>query len=517
MGYRLGWYVAVVKLVPSIRLQACNSAPLRPEGEFVLYWMIAFRRLSWNFALDRAVGWAKDLRKPLLILEPLRVDYPWASDRIHRFVIDGMAENASRMETLRLSGTRGVTYFPYVEPSRGAAKGLLERLAQRACVIVTDDCPAFFLPRMVAASAGRLPVFMEQVDANGLLPLRAAERAFPTAFSFRAFLRRTLPKHLAHFPTEDPLAGLQLPGLGPLPADLTLRWAPASAGLLTPGSTAELEHLPIDHHVGPVRDRGGSEEARSRLAAFIDRYLSDYHRTARHPDADSRSRLSPYLHFGHVSVHEIIAQLFSREPDRLKALVQGEHGETYSEHRNPEVWWGLGPGPEAWLDQLVTWRELGYNMAFYRPDYDRYESLPGWARATLEKHATDKRTFLYELEQFESASTHDEVWNAAQRQLLREGRIHNSLRMLWGKKILEWTASPREALAVMIELNNRFAVDGRDPNSYSGIFWCLGRYDRPWGPERPIFGTVRYMSSESARRKLRMKSYLERFRALDAN
>jgi deoxyribodipyrimidine photo-lyase len=167
---------------------------------------------------------------------------------------------------------------------------------------------------------------------------------------------------------------------------------------------------------------------------------------------------------------------------------------------------------EAFLDELITWREVGFNMAALRPeDYDRYDSLPDWARKTLAKHARDRREHLYSLEEFEQARTHDPLWNAAQRQLVREGRIHNYLRMLWGKKILQWTASPQGAADVMIELNNRYALDGQDPNSYSGIFWVLGRYDRPWGPERPVFGTVRYMSSQNTARKVAVQSYLERY------
>jgi deoxyribodipyrimidine photo-lyase len=147
-------------------------------------------------------------------------------------------------------------------------------------------------------------------------------------------------------------------------------------------------------------------------------------------------------------------------------------------------------------------------MSFQRDDYDRFESLPEWARSTLLKHAPDPRPHVYTLDEFAAGRTHDPIWNAAQAQLVREGRIHNSLRMLWGKKILEWTAGPQDALDVMIELNNRYAVDGRDPNSYSGIFWVLGRYDRPWGPERPVFGIVRHMTSRSAERKLRLRGYL---------
>ncbi len=162
----------------------------------------------------------------------------------------------------------------------------------------------------------------------------------------------------------------------------------------------------------------------------------------------------------------------------------------------------------------MTWRELGFNLCAKRADYDRYESLPLWCRTTLEEHAGDRRSPAYSLAEFETAATHDPLWNAAQVQLVREGRIHNYLRMVWGKKILEWSASPRAALEIMIELNNKYALDGRDPNSYSGIFWILGRYDRAWGPVRPVFGKIRYMSSENTARKVRVKDYVARYATL---
>jgi deoxyribodipyrimidine photo-lyase len=171
----------------------------------------------------------------------------------------------------------------------------------------------------------------------------------------------------------------------------------------------------------------------------------------------------------------------------------------------------MGDGAEAYLDQLITWRELGFNMAWHRAGHAQFESLPGWALETLGQHEGDPRPHLYSHGEFAEARTHDPLWNAAQRQLLREGIIHNYLRMLWGKKILKWTANPREAARYMIELNDRYALDGRDPNSYSGIYWCLGRYDRPWGPERPVFGKIRYMTSANTARKLRVRDYMERF------
>ena len=486
--------------VSELRIATGNAAPVRSGGEFVLYWMIACRRTEWNFSLQRAIEWAVELRKPLVIFEPLRIGYRWASDRLHRFVIDGMADQAKRVAALK---NRGVRYFPYVEPAPDAGRGLLTALAERACVVVTDEFPSFFLPRMVSAAAARLPVKLEQVDSNGLLPLRAADRVFTTAFSFRTFLQKELPQQLAQFPQPDPFVGLKLPALPALPDEITRRWPPVSAKLLA-GDAAELAKLPIDHTVGVVDQRGGPSAARQRLQRFLDRHLAPYAEIANEPDDDARSGLSPYLHFGHISPYELFQELMSRERWTPARLAPRAHGKR-------EGWWGASPGAEAWLDEFITWRELGYNLTSHRHDYDRYESLPDWARATLSKHAGDRREYVYTLDEFASAATHDRLWNAAQTQLVREGRIHNYLRMLWGKKILEWTASPRDAIEIMIELNNRFALDGRNPNSYAGIFWVLGRYDRAWGPERPIFGTVRYMSSERTQKKLHVEGYLRAY------
>ena len=491
------------RLVPKIRIQNCNDAPIRADGEFVLYWMISFRRLSSNFSLQRAVELAVELQKPLVIFEPLRIGYRWACDRIHRFMIDGMAENAARIAALN---NPGVMYFPYVEPFHDADKGLLAALARRACVVVTDDFPSAFLPHMVSAAAARLPVRLESVDSNGLLPLRATDRVFTTAFSFRAYLQKQLLPHLEEFPKLNPLSGVRLPPIQSLPPEITTRWPPVSAKLLA-GDRAELAALPIDHSVGIVEARGGSTLARQRLKKFLDQHLSQYAAGANDPDAENRSGLSPYLHFGHISSHELFQELMTREEWSPLCLGEKTGGKR-------EGWWGASPGAESWLDEFITWRELGYNLTSHRDDYDQYESLPDWAQATLAKHERDPRQYVYSLEQFAAATTHDPLWNAAQTQLVRQGRIHNYLRMLWGKKILEWTATPRDALDVMIELNNKYALDGRNPNSYSGIFWVLGRYDRAWGPERPIYGTIRYMSSDNTRKKLCVREYLKTFVAL---
>jgi len=504
--------------VPTIRVRQ-HDQPLRRDARFVLYWMTAGRRLRWNFAVDRAVEWSQELDRPLLIVEVLPAGCRWDTDRHHAFVLQGMAEKAEYAEG------NAFTYYPLVERREGDAGEVFARLAEEACVIVADEPP---LPAAahLGGPLGRaatdddarrgsdpaereslpvetLSVRTEWVDSHGLLPLAVADRPFPRAFSFRRFLQKTLPDHLLDVPKANPLARVKLPEPARLPAELRDGFPPASAALLRAERSA-LAELPIDHGVAPVATRGGERAARDRAKQFIDEQLAEYGERRNHPDDDATSNLSPYLHHGHLSVHEVFALLAEREswsPNRLAEKADGKR----------EGWWGLSPAAEAFLDELITWRELSFNGAALEDNFTQYASLPDWARQTLSEHADDPREFSYSLDEFDAAATHDPLWNAAQRQLVAEGRLHNYLRMLWGKKILHWTASPQEAHEVMVELNNRYGLDGRDPNSYSGIGWVLGRYDRAWGPVRPIFGKIRYMTSDSTRRKLRVGEYLRRW------
>lgn len=489
-------------MVPALRIRALNQASPNPGGDYVLYWMTAYRRAAHNYALDRAVEAAREFNRPLLILEALRVAYPHASDRLHAFVLQGMAANHAACQR------RGVTYLPYVEPATGEGKGLLAALAKRAVLVVTDEFPCFFMPNMQAAAAARLKVRLERVDSCGLAPLRAAQRVYPVAHSFRRFMQGVLPDWLEEAPTADPLKAVAELGLASVPGEITQHWPMAGDALLE-ATPAALAALPIDHEVPPVPGLpGGSPAAVKRLKTFVAHKLKRYHSDANHPDAHGASGLSPYLHFGHIGPHQVwheIRRAAGWHRGRLAPKPTGKR----------EGWWGLDSGAEAFLDQLVTWRELGFNYCWQNDDYRDYESLPAWARATLADHAPDPRPYVYSLEELEQARTHAPLWNAAQNQLRQEGVIHNYPRMLWGKKILEWSPSPQEALERMILLNDRWALDGRDPNSYSGILWCLGRYDRAWGPERPIYGKVRYMRLAAAAKKLRLKEYLQRFGEAD--
>jgi deoxyribodipyrimidine photo-lyase len=482
--------------IPDIRLTQVNSASLRDDGQYVLYWMIAFRRTGWNFALEHAVDHARRLNKPLIIFEPLRVRYRWASDRLHRFVIEGMRDNAASLRD------KPVTYFPYVEPRPGVGTPLLHRLAKQACVVVTDDYPCFFLPHMIQAVRDRLPARLEMVDSNGLVPLRLADRTFTVAHSYRRWMQKQIAPLLEETPQADPLGDVKLPLLDQIPEPIRQRWPAADLEQLL--GDGGLRSIPIDHSVGPAAMRGGAKSAQRILEAFLAKRLNAYDSERNHPDQWGSTGLSPYLHFGHLAAHQIVADLM-----RCENWVPAKLGKPNGKNHD---FWNTSVPAEALLDQLLTWREMGFNMTHRHPEtYADFDSLPSWALTTLAEHASDPRPHLYSLRQFESAETHDPLWNAAQRELVRDGRMHNYMRMLWGKKILHWTFSPRDALEIMIHLNNKYAVDGRDPNSYSGIFWTLGRYDRAWGPKRPVFGSVRYMTSDSTRKKLKLSKYLQQY------
>ena len=295
-----------------MRIRGLNSRPISPKGDFVLYWMIAARRTTDNFALDRAVELAKELKKPLLVLEALRLGYRWANDRLHRFVMDGMAANLKAFEKTN------VRYYPFVERERHPGTGLLEALAARAAAVVTDDYPCFFLPRMVSAAAEHVPVQMEAVDSNGILPMAATDRIFLRAYDFRRYLDDVLPEHMASRPNPAGAARAKLPPLRSLPRKITQRWPP--------GLDVAVSDLPIDHGVGVTPTRGGQDAAKRQLKLFMER-IDRYGEDRNHPDRRGSSGLSPWLHFGHLSPHRV-----------LRAVQQVEKSES----------------TEAFLDELIT-------------------------------------------------------------------------------------------------------------------------------------------------------------------
>ncbi|MEO1174683.1 MAG: deoxyribodipyrimidine photolyase, partial [Myxococcota bacterium] len=361
-----------------------------------------------------AIAGSKELDCPLLILEPLRAGYRWASERHHRFVMDGMIDNRAACEG------KAVTYYPYLENAPGEGAGLLEALAKDAACVVSDDYPAFFIPRMHDTVAKRLGVRFELVDSNGILPLRATDRVFPTAYSFRGYLQKNVKPFVGEAPKENPLARLRLPKLSGPPRTVTQKWPVADLDGIRLGT------LQIDHSVAAVDGTtGGSAAAGEILRSFLGAILPRYGEDRNEPERRGTSQLSPHLHFGHISVHEVFAGVAKGEKDwSVDILPDKGRG-------SREGWWKMSGPAEGFLDELITWRELGYNMASkIGQEYEEYASLPEWAQATLDVHRDDPRDYVYSLDEFENAQTHDTLWNAAQNQLVRDGRIHNYLRML---------------------------------------------------------------------------------------
>jgi deoxyribodipyrimidine photo-lyase len=247
---------------------------------------------------------------------------------------------------------------------------------------------------------------------------------------------------------------------------------------------AVLRSLDIDPKVPPVSAlfKGGCQEAKKRIRRFIRNHLTHYHAHSNQPQTDDISHMSPYLHFGQISPVYLALQ--------IRRARQGSPIDR-----------------EAYLEELIVRRELALNFVYYTSDYDRYSCLPEWARKTLARHAKDQRAVIYGREELEAAKTHDTYWNAAMREMKHTGFMHNYMRMYWGKKILEWSSTPEEAFDTALGINNKYFLDGRDPNSYAGVAWVFGKHDRAWS-ERPVFGKVRYMAASGLERKCDMRAYL---------
>ncbi|MBJ24043.1 MAG: deoxyribodipyrimidine photolyase [Euryarchaeota archaeon] len=495
-------------IISSQRITNLNDEKINSNGKFVLYCMISTRRLKWNFGLKFAVEKAKELKKPLIVIESLNIDHKWASDRIHNFVINGMLNNRTDFEDTP------ITYIPFVETKINQGKGLLKNLSDLSSLVIIDDFPTYLPKIVVNRIAPKLPVMTIAVDSNGILPMKLAGKECTTAHSFRRFTHKNLLLFIENEIFKDKMPNMK--GLEKLSNDelneifrdidfetTPLEWLWRASQPDDIGINA-LSSIDIDHEVYPVNSLiGGSNNAMEKMNSFIDNKLDNYSEDRNKPSKKATSGLSPWLHFGHISTHEIVFNILTKEKWDPSLINEDRIGSRYG-------WWGLSESAEEYLDQLITWRELGFNFAYFRKDHTNWTSLPKWAQESLEKHSLDYKEETYTFEDLEASKTSDPIWNAAQNQLIREGIIQNYLRMLWGKKILQWAPDAKTAMNWMIKLNDRWALDGRDPNSYTGIFWVLGRHDRAWF-ERPIFGKIRYMTSNSTKRKYKLDEYLKTY------
>jgi deoxyribodipyrimidine photo-lyase len=428
------------------RVQLLNAARFRESARYVLYWAQVNRRVASNHGLAHAVELANRARLPVLFYEGLTYDYPHASDRLDAFILDGVPATERQLQRL------GIGYVFYHRRKRSDPNDVVYRLAKDAAAVVTDHYPLWparvFNPKV----ASKIDIPYYAVDSSCIVPMSRFEKREYAAYTIRPKIRKLLPEYLR-----------------PMPA---LRVQHKFRG----------ERREYARSKPSGRFSGGSVAAHKRLKQFLRDSLHRYANSSNQPSENATSGLSPYLHFGHISSLEVAlaVQNYAHEHKLL---------------------------PDEFLEELIVRRELAFNFARFTENPESLDVLPEWARKTLEKHSRDKRDPVYSRGQFERAETHDPLWNAAQKELLLTGKIHGYYRMYWGKKIIEWSPSPEEALATAIYLNDRYALDGRDPNSITNILWCFGLHDRPW-VERPVFGQIRYMSYDGMRRKTDVDSYL---------
>ena len=450
------------------RVRKMNDRPASTRGEFVLYWSQMMRRSHDNAALSYAVARANDMGVPCVVYEALRPDYPHASDRLHTFVLEGARETAAQLEA------RGIAHVFFLPPTAAAARGIVGKLAARACVVVSDDFPSFIVPMQNARAAAHAPCEFVVVDDCAVIPMALLAKPEVAARTIRPKVMRALDAWLR--PIDEPVPRAKTPTRLDLPfsaLDLARAHIPALVAACA-----------IDHSVPAVAAcRGGNGEAERHLDAFVRGGLARYDEDRNDPSRDATSALSPYLHFGMISARRIAIEARAHQ---------------------------RGPPLDAFLEQLIVRRALSFNFARTHADHASYVALPAWARATLEAHCTDARYADLNVDDLENARSPDALWNATMRELRARGTVQSYARMLWGKLPLLWMRDPRDAHAAMVYLNDKWAMDGRDPNGYANVSWCFGLHDRPW-PERAVFGNVRAMTSASALKKLDFSAYLAKW------
>ena len=438
------------------RVRFLNDATVR-TGDYVLYWMQASHRTEDNPALRYAVERADMAHLPVMVYFGLWQTYPEANLRHFRFMLEGLSEVARSLESI------GVTFVLRVEPPD---EGVLV-LAKDAAIVVVDHGYLRQQQAWYRAVAKRCPCTLVQVEGNVVVPVEvASQKEEYSAATFRRKVTYQADRFLHPVGTVSPE-----------------RSSPATDLPTLAGETPDtvLAELTIDRSVpASVMYTGGTSEANRRFMKFLDSRLEGYADNRNDPGGEGGSGMSPYLHFGQVS------------PVKLALLAQEQGGE----------------GTPAFLEQLIVRRELAVNFVRYNDHYDTFPSLPAWAQKTLVLHRGDPREYGYSPSELEQAATHDPYWNAAMQEMTGTGIMQGYMRMYWGKKVLEWSNTPEDAYAAALYLNNKYGIDGRDPNGYAGVAWCFGKHDRPWG-ERPIFGMVRYMNAKGLTRKFDMDRYLE--------
>jgi deoxyribodipyrimidine photo-lyase len=453
-------------LIQLERIQRLNAQPVR-KGRYVVYWMQASQRAEWNHALEYAIQQANELGQPIVAVFGLTDKYPEANERHYAFMLEGLKETQAAMEK---RGIRLVVL--HLSPEKAALQ-----MGDSASLLVTDRGYLRIQKRWRAAVARRIRCRFEQVETDVVVPVEIVSNKHEYA---AMTIRPKIHKHLMRYlvPIEEIPVERDSLSIG-------------FDGFCVQNVDAALKRPRIDRSVRRQKFYvGGTSQARALLDTFIRKQLSRYADLRNDPSLGIQSNMSPYLHFGQISPVYIAMRV-----------------------RNARV--RSTAAKEAYLEELIVRRELSMNFVRYHEKYDSFEGLPRWASETLEAHANDGRDYVYTLEELEHAQTHDPYWNAAMREMVVTGKIHNYMRMYWGKKILEWSPTPRSAFQSALYLNNKYFLDGRDANSFAGVAWCFGKHDRPWG-ERPVFGKVRYMSDAGLRRKFDIDAYVSTVNKLES-
>ncbi|UUM11894.1 deoxyribodipyrimidine photo-lyase [Clostridiaceae bacterium HFYG-1003] len=454
-------------MIHDTRIQPLNDQVIRSDGNYVLYWMQASQRTRWNHALEFAIREANRLGLPLVTGFGLTDAYPEANRRHYTFMEEGLLDIADALARRSI---------PFLIRAASPEQAAIDWSGQ-AALLVTDRGYQKHEVAWRETAAQSVSCAMIQVETNVVVPVEtvSAKEEYAAA-TIRRKIERLLPEY-----------GLSLDETALQTQALPAHLEPWRA---TPESIRSLfKNLRVDESVPAVSlfYSGGEREASRLLEEFIEQRLDGYAELRNDPARHQTSNLSPYLHFGQISPLEIYLALTT----------------LHSEDKR------------SFLDELIVRRELSMNFVRYNPHYDTYDAIGSFARLTLDQHALDPRPVLYSLEELEQAKTHDPYWNAAQLEMTLTGKMSGYLRMYWGKKVLEWSPSPAQAYHRLVLLNNKYSLDGRDPNGYAGIAWCFGKHDRAWS-ERPIFGKVRYMNDKGLERKFRIGDYVRQIEAIQS-
>ncbi len=444
-------------MIQKERIKVLNQTEVK-KRTYILYWMQASQRAAYNHALEYAILKANELHQPLIVFFGITDHFPEANERHYAFMLEGLKETQRSLRERKIQ-----MVIRHESPEKGAIQ-----MANHASLVVVDRGYLNIQRHWRKTVAERINCPLIQVESDVVIPVEEASSKEEYA---AATLRPKIHKKLNRF-------------LIPLPSG-----EPAISSLSMDFNSFEIEdiektlsRLRIDRSVRSMNSfRGGTQEAYRHLEVFLEEKLDRYPEHRNDPTLDYLSHMSPYLHFGQISPLDIALKV-----KQMKS-----------------------PGVEAFLEELIVRRELSMNFVFYNERYDSFEALPEWAKKSLRTHQRDKRPHLYTLEQLEKAETHDPYWNAAQKEMVITGKMHGYMRMYWGKKLLEWSQSPQEAFHTALYLNNKYELDGRDPNGFTGVAWCFGKHDRPWG-ERPVFGTVRYMNDKGLERKFDADQYVRK-------